>query len=104
MLSTRTLKKFPDLTVEDLIKANRAFLNKFDGYRSVLKCSPEAYIAIKDLFLDEEQEKEIHKYIKAENMKRRGQTYEEPKNYWGSLFGIEIKLDPDLLPGQWRFE
>jgi len=104
MLSTNTLAKFPDLTVDDLIEANRKFINEFGGFKSVVKCSPEAYIAIRDICIDEEHERVMHKFIKAENMKRRNKPYEEPKNYWGSLFGTEIKLDPDLLPGEWKFE
>ncbi len=103
MLSTRTLSKFPEFTIEELYKAQESAA--FEGFRHVLKCSPEAYIALKDFLVDEEQERLVHKYIKAENMKRRGdKPYEEPKNYWGSLFGIEIKLDPSLRPGEWKFE
>lgn len=103
MLSQRTLNKFPELTVDDLLKTHRAFVGRFRGTRCVMKCSPEAYIAIRDLLVDEHLEGIIHRYIKAENMKRE-HPYREPVNYWGSLFGIEIKLDPDLLPGEWKFE
>jgi hypothetical protein len=103
MLSTRTLNKFPQFTMEKLLGFQEAAA--FKESNAILKCSPEAYIALKDFLVDEEQERLLYKYIKIENMKNRGEkTYEEPKNYWGSLFGIEIKLDPDLLPGEWKFE
>ena len=98
MLSTYALSKFPDITVEDLFKAHTEFLS--DNYGVVLKCSPEAYIAIKDVCLI--YENEMNEY-KAEYIKRRSFPYEEP-NTWGTLFGVEIKLDPALKPGEWKFE
>jgi hypothetical protein len=101
MLKTTTLQKFPEFTVEELYTARQSV--ELDGLKHVIKCSPEAYIALKDFCDAYDVEIAKHKYIKTENMSRRGKTYEEPINYWGSLFGIEIKLDPDLKPGEWKF-
>lgn len=104
MLKTTTLEKFPDINI-DTIYAAMMKVKEVGPFYHRLKCSPEAYIAIKDYFMNEEHEAMMRKYSLVEYRKRK--KIEEPKeipNYWGSLFGIDIVLDPEQKPGQWEFE
>lgn len=106
MLSTRTLAKFPEITSDSILEAMTGFDKEYGStFNKVLKCSPEAYIAIKDYFVEEEHEEMLRKGIADEI---RQYKYLKPKketvNYWGGLFRLPIVLDPELKPGEWRIE
>ncbi len=106
-LKTHTLAKFPEITAEDILNAKQGFEN-LTGMTHRMKCSPEAYIAIKDYFVKEEQEEMFRKMLIKETDKvhkfKQHYNPEPPLNYWGQLYGVDIVLDPDLKPGEWRFE
>jgi hypothetical protein len=104
MLSISTLKKFPEITSEILLSAIHKVEAMGPFYRK-LKCSPEAYIAIKDYYVQEEHEEKLRLEQANERRKMQGKKpFKPPINYWGSIYGIDILLDPDLKPGEWRFE
>lgn len=101
MLSTHTLEKFPKITYDIVLKAMREFERDHPRVSNTLKCSPEAYIAIKDYFLDKEME-ELMERLNNNKLVLAGEE-RKPVDTWGSLFGIEIILDPDLKAGEWKF-
>jgi hypothetical protein len=104
MLSTSTLNKFPKINSDILLSAIHKIEAMGPFYRK-LKCSPEAYIAIKDYYVEEEHEETLRLAQVNERRKMQGkEPFKTPVNYWGSIFGIDILLDPDLKPGEWRFE
>lgn len=106
MLKKSTLAKFPEITANDILAAKYKVEKEYSCLFTVLKCSPEAYIAIRDHFIDEEHEEKLRlAEVEYRNkLKKIKNPYIKPKNYWGSIFGIDILLDPELEPGEWRFE
>lgn len=104
MLKTSTLAKFPEITADTLISAIHS-VEALGTFYKRLKCSPEAYIAIKDYYVEEEHDRMLRLAQVNERRKRRGrEPLKEPVNYWGSIYGIDIILDPELESGEWRFE
>ena len=106
MLKPTTLAKFPDITASDILEAKYKIQKDYPSPFTVLKCSPEAYIAIRDYFVEEEHQEKLRlAEVEHRNKLKKIKTpYIKPKNYWGSIFGIDIVLDPELEPGEWRFE
>lgn len=94
-LKTTTLSKFPEINLDIMLDAMRQIEEKY-GKAKVLNCSPEAYIAIKDFFDAYEMEQWIKSGAKEYN------PVKAPDD-WGSLYGLEIKLDPTLKPGEWEY-
>lgn len=104
MLKTSTIAKFPEITSDTLLSAIHKVEAMGTFYRK-LKCSPEAFIAIRDYYVEEEHEEKLRLARVNELHKRVGKKpFKEPANYWGSIYGIDIMLDPELKPGEWRFE
>ncbi len=107
-LKASTLADFPEINAEKLINGLYEVEAMALNHRTRLKASPEAYIAIKDYFIEEEMKERMRQSL----VEVTGKTHkfkqfynpEPPVNYWGTIYGMDIVLDPDLKPGEYRFE
>lgn len=106
-LKASTLADFPDITADSLL-GDMVKVQEMGVFRNRLKCSPEAYIAIKDYFIEEEMKERLRLSLVEETGKwhkfKQHYNPEPPVNFWGTIYGIDIVLDPDLKPGEYRFE
>jgi len=107
MLKTSTLARFPKININEMY-AFIVKLKKTGTFFNRLKCSPEAYIALKDFFLTEEEEERLRVGMVEDNKKRRDpKTISEvmPEySEWGHVLGAEIVIDPTQPAGEMEFE
>ena len=97
MLKTSTLAKFPEINIDEMY-ASIMKLKETGVFYNRLKCSPEAYVALKDFFETEEQENRVRKGL--DPIPEVMPEYSE----WGRVLGVEIIIDPTQPAGEMKFE
>lgn len=90
-MQTNTNTKIEPITWKSLLATYDKFC-KDNPMPTGLKCDPFFYMGLKDFFEKQELEDTIKGVKKA------------PVSSINNIYGIQIKIDVDMKPGEWRFE
>lgn len=84
--------KSEPISLEALVKAKNKLESEKGELANLFRCHASVYSAIRNYF-DKKQVEEL-----IEDVKKK------PDSYLGQIFGVDIFIDKDMKPGEWRFE
>lgn len=87
---TNTANPQEPITWEALLGAYQKFC-KDNPLPKTLKCSPQYYLKL-TRFIEDQAAEDMTKGVKL-----------PPPSKWGAIFGIDIYIDADMKPGEWKF-